>query len=188
MHGLFGPREQHSHEFYDPHNNQMNMATQATIEQFQNPNTLAEGVIVFKRLDRNLKGSKAVKVSDKEGVIVFSLSDLPLRVVFVNDKNVSIERRTETEVIIGGKHKLEAVETPEEILNKPPPSKLSSAVQNVRDFFVKSEAAEAISDVIHPDAKKKEQVAKLREKYATVEEPKKKGMLSSLRKGNTREI
>lgn len=57
-----------------------------------------------------------------------------------------------------GKHKIEAVETPEEILNKPPPSKLSSAVQNVRDFFVKSEAAEAISDVIHPDAKRKEHV------------------------------
>eukprot|EP01117_Protostelium_nocturnum_P005461 TRINITY_DN1979_c0_g1_i1.p1 TRINITY_DN1979_c0_g1~~TRINITY_DN1979_c0_g1_i1.p1 ORF type:complete len:269 (+),score=137.47 TRINITY_DN1979_c0_g1_i1:104-910(+) len=109
-------------------------AIEITAEQLSNPKKMAEGIVLFQKMDRNDKKNAKKDPKDvAKGRVVFSLKELPLKVVFATEYDITVERISENSVRVGGKKTIEAVETPAEVLNSPPPS--SSLFDSVLGFF-----------------------------------------------------
>ncbi|PRP89341.1 hypothetical protein PROFUN_02215 [Planoprotostelium fungivorum] len=102
-------------------------AVENTISLFTNHTYLAEGIVIFKRYDRTKKGKKGVSKDDREGRVIFSLHELPLRVVFETENGVTVERKTETTLCIG--------ETPASVLSKGEESMIDNAMSSVKNFW-----------------------------------------------------
>jgi hypothetical protein len=78
-----------------------------TIKLLSNPKKVVEGVILFKKLDRGQISKKQKKKNSSaedfsEGKVIFSLEELPTRVVYATEIGVTVERISDKEVRIGG--------------------------------------------------------------------------------------